>query len=105
MALAKLAGSKVVKIRILNAGPGLLHPEAPILVTAHEEIEKVWNGVIWEASTYPGWSEFSAWNVYAAVDYTDGSHGVLLTDGWHIAIKASSGQVWFTRLAPIPQNQ
>ncbi len=62
VALAKLAGSEVTRIRILTAGPSLRDPDKAPFVTAQDEIEKVRNAIVWEAGTYPGWSEVSSWN-------------------------------------------
>jgi hypothetical protein len=46
------------------------------------------------------WSEMTFFNLLASVEYEDGTHVQLLTDGLHVGLVDRDGRMWFTRLCP-----
>lgn len=68
-----------------------------------EALREVWNGRFQSASCHINWAEGASWSIAAIVEFEDGKHSKLITDGSHIAFQDHSGRNWFVRLLPSAQ--
>lgn len=68
-----------------------------------EAVRKVWEGKFQSSSCFVDWAEPTMWSIEARVDFEDGTRGVLITDGSHVAFQGHDGKSWFLRLLPAAQ--
>ncbi len=91
-------GGRVKTIMVLrSAVPGW--PPRPTS-KVRETLRKVWNGKFDGASCFPFWAEHTFWPIEAELEFEDGTHGLLITDGWHVVFQDHDGRIWFLRLMP-----
>ena len=94
--LEQLAGGKVKRIRVLRAEAYKISP-APKVEDVRATIDKVWSQkFVWMACRI-AWDEAALWSIQAELDFEDGKKGVLITDGWHVALQDHDGHNWFVR--------
>lgn len=92
-------GGKVRTIRVVDvrAFPGRSHSDAAEI---QSRIMEVWLGVFRHADGALPWSEPNCWNLSATVEFVDGSHAAIMTDGTHVQVVDREGRSWFIRLWP-----
>jgi hypothetical protein len=96
ISLEELAGGKVKAIRVVRAET---YKGAPAVKAeeARAKLEKVWSGRFGFMACQIGWAEPTLWSVEAELEFEDGKKGVLITDGWHVALEDHEGNNWFLR--------
>ncbi len=94
LSVESFVGGKVKSIHVVRYDPRL----TPFQI--REEVQRVWLGLFWDASSYMGWAEGSIWNIDASVEYEDGKRSSLITDGGHVRVQDREGKYWFIRLWP-----
>jgi hypothetical protein len=94
LSVESFVGGKVKSIHVVRYDPRL----TPFQI--REEVQRVWLGVFWTASSFIGWAEGSIWNIDASVEYEDGKRSSLITDGGHVRVQDREGKYWFIRLWP-----
>jgi len=94
--LEQLAGGKVKRIRVVRAETyRISSARKPEEVRA--TIEKIWSRKFgWKACQIE-WAEWAPWSIQAELEFEDGKKGVLITDGWHVALQDHEGHNWFVR--------
>lgn len=93
ISLEELAGGKVKRIRVVSieAFKGG-KPE-----DAREKVKKVWSKKYGWMACEIMWDEGFFLSVEAELEFEDGKKGVLITDGWHVALQDHEGHNWFLR--------
>jgi hypothetical protein len=94
LSIESFVGGKVKWIHVVRYDPKLTS------VQIREEVQRVWLGVFWDASSYLGWAEGTIWNIEVSVEYEDGKRSSLITDGVHVRVQDREGKYWFIRLWP-----
>jgi len=96
ISLEELAGGKVKAIRVVRAET---YRGAPAVKAgeARAKVERVWSGRFGFMNCEIGWAEPMLWSVEAELEFEDGKKGVLITDGWHVAMVDHDGNNWFLR--------
>ncbi len=95
-----IAGAKVKRIVIghIDQSKTPIRPEQ-----IQDTVEQVWTGTFQTRSCHILWAEATFWTLQADLEFEDGSVGLLLTDGHHVALRDRNGNNWFLRLLPAAQ--
>jgi len=100
ISLETIAGAKVKRIVIAHIDPS----KTPIWPEQIQDtVERVWTGTFQTRSCHILWAEATFWTLQADLEFEDGSVGLLLTDGHHVALRDRNGNNWFLRLLPAAQ--
>ena len=94
LSVESFVGGNVKSIHVIRYDPRL----TPFQI--REEVQKVWLGAFYGASSYLGWAEGTIWNIEVSVEYEDGKRCSLITDGGHVRVQDREGKYWFIRLWP-----
>jgi hypothetical protein len=95
-----IAGAKVKRIVVghIDQSQTPIRPEQ-----IQNIVERVWTGTFQTRSCHILWAEATFWTLQAELEFEDGSVGLLLTDGHHVALRDRNGNNWFLRLLPAAQ--
>jgi len=94
--LEELAGAKVKRIRVVRAETYKISP-APKPEEVRATVEKMWSRKFGWMACQIEWDEGALWSIQAELEFEDGKKGVLITDGWHVALQDHDGHNWFVR--------
>ena len=94
--LEELAGAKVKRIRVVRAETYKIWP-APKPEEVRATVEKIWSRKFGWMACQIEWDEGALWSIQAELEFEDGKKGVLITDGWHVALQDHDGHNWFVR--------
>lgn len=89
------AGGKVKRIRVVRASGRFKGWPAPKREDARATVEKVWSEKFVVGTCQIEWEERAFWSIQAELEFKDGNKGVLITDGWHVALQDHDGHNWF----------
>lgn len=93
-------GGKATTIRVVRFAQ---HSNSRNQKELPKALIEVWNGRFQSASCQINWAKFTFWCIAATVEFEDGKHSKLITDGSHIAFQDHLGRNWFARLLPSAQ--
>ena len=85
---------KVKDIRVVRYDPRCTPSQI------REKVRRVWLGLFDQATPSIIWSEPNVRAIDASVEYEDGTHTSILTDGWHVQVQYLEGERWYIRLWP-----
>lgn len=101
ISVQELAGGPVKAIHVT----AYLQTAAPKTaeLDLRQRVLKVWKGEFRTGACQILWAEGTWWSIKADVEFADGRHGSLLTDGVHVRLQAHDGKIWYFRLLPAAQ--
>lgn len=89
--LEQLAGGKVKRIRVMRASGRFKGAPLPKPEEVRATVEKIWSRKFGVGMCQIEWDEGAFWSIQAELEFKDGSKGVLITDGRHVALQDHDG--------------
>src|SRR5215475_7201232 len=93
LSIESFVGGNVKLIRVVRYGSLFTPNLTPSQIK--DEIRRVWFGRFHRATCSIDWAEMNLWNIEAVVEFEDGKHTALLTDGGHVEVEDREGKQWF----------